>query len=113
MTPDQFAKLPRYAQREIDQLKRALRDLTAERDELRRQVAADPEGSNTFVDTYGVRPDQPLGECPLIRFDTAHGPLTARLGRSEKGHLQVSSSNGGLTVSPVASNVVEIQVAKR
>ena len=105
--PANLAKLPRWAQQEIDRLKR-------NEEHYLKKLNAGPEDSDTFADPYASG-KRPLGRGTLIEFvlgQNKHGRDQSVRVRTEQLRdgtvlLNVSGSDG-LTVYPRASNSIEI-----
>lgn len=116
ITPEQLARLPKYARDRITQLERNLAYAQA-------KLATGPEDSNTFADPYYGTVPRPLGQDSTIEFrldsydDKRHHDqvIQARVDRSRHpephSYLYV---NGGdsLLVEPQSSNVVRIRLAR-
>jgi hypothetical protein len=100
-TPEQFSKLPKYAQNRIVKLEQ---DLAA----AHRRLAEGPEDSRVFLDPSNRTP-RPLGVSPTVRF-YPHGRtgdyIDVRV--DEPGFIAVRTS-GHLLLSTVASNGVEVR----
>ena len=101
------ARLPRWAQEKIRNLRRERNDAVKRADEVRR--ATDPADSNALLDYYDEIPIG-LGNRPvwfrldgesLVHCRVEHGKLVVH--GSQPGH-------GALNVQPMSSNVVYIVV---
>lgn len=108
MTPEErdvrFAKLPKWAQAEVDRL---TRDVAY----WKRKATAGPEGSNTFIDAFPAEERTPLGDSPQIAFtfgDRWHDMFRVRLDERE---LYVSGGDG-LLIQPQSSNVVRLRIGR-
>jgi hypothetical protein len=89
---------------EIDLLRRDLEG-------LRRQVAADPEGSDVFANPYGT--PQPLGSGTVISFSAAGKPTEGFIAELGPDGLVVRTQTGGrarLGVFPGAANEVTLRI---
>lgn len=103
--PERMAKLPVYAQDEINQSRRRIEELTAELEAL---VAPD-NAVSTHADPHADRP-KPIGDNPVVRHRLADG---SQVEVSYHPHKVVVSANGNsfhqrLIVVPQVSNVVEV-----
>jgi hypothetical protein len=100
-TPEQFARLPKWAQREIEQLNGNV-------DHWKAKAQIGPEGSNTFVDS-GLNDEKPLGHGPRIRFQ-----LGDRWDEKVEAHIEGDflTIHGGhaLEIQPVSSNVARVRL---
>lgn len=111
--PSKVNKLPVWAQDLVWKLTREIQEkdkLLAARD---KELAADPDGSNTFVVTYGIsgQPDRPLGKSPLLGFrlrDDARS-YEFRVQLVSDGGLVVDAIGGGLSIEPNVSNSVTVR----
>lgn len=101
------SKLPKWAQQEIDRLKR---DLTDALDE----IAAGPEDSDTFANPYSNAP-RPLGKEPTIEFVLDNSDMfRTRVVRVRKDGDRLYVNGGDLlTIYPRSSNSLEIAVVQR
>lgn len=105
VTPDRLAKLPVYAQDEINMSRRVIAELAAELEAL---VAPD-QAVTTHADPHAERP-KPIGDNPIVRHRLADG---SRVEVRYHPHKVVVSANGNsvhqrLIVVPQVSNVVEV-----
>lgn len=105
VTPDRLAKLPVYAQDEINMSRRVIAELAAELEAL---VAPD-QAVTTHADPNADRP-KPIGDNPIVRHRLADG---SQVEVSYHPHKVVVSANGNsfhqrLIVVPQVSNVVEV-----
>jgi hypothetical protein len=90
---------------EINRLRRDLED-------MRRRVAADPEGSDVFADPYGA-PPLPLGSGTVISFSATGKPTEGFIAELVGEDLIVRTQTSGrarLGVFPGASNEVTLKV---
>lgn len=107
------ARLPKWAQDELNHLRNRVETLT-------KMANAGPEDSNTFASHLGSQVQRPLGADPMIDFYLDEvkcfrpGHLSARVTeRYGSKHLEIMSNGGGaLIIEPFSSNVVAIQVLK-
>lgn len=98
------AKLPKWAQREIDRLESDVRHYRA-------RLAAGPEDSDTFADPYSDGARRPLGKGTLIEF--TFGPGWAdKIQASLDGDTLRIRGGSGLAVYPSASNSINIKVTR-
>lgn len=115
-TPEQIAKLPRWAQRHIDTLERNLA-AARERIAIGKGLGV---GTNTFAEPY-AQPPLPLGRDVTVRFlfggDLNRSYIDAALteaiefpdGRVIRAPALRVMSSDALAVSPQSSNVVEVR----
>ena len=105
---DRLAKLPVYAQDEINMARRYIAELEAELSAL-----VDPDHSaTTHVDPHADRP-KPIGDNPTVRHRLADGseievtchPHKVTVSASEK------SFNQRMVIVPQVSNVVDVVLA--
>lgn len=103
-TPEEFARLPKYAQHRIVKLEN---DLAA----AHRRLAIGPEESRVFLDPHNRTP-RPLGESPKLRFypHGKAGPYIDVEMLYESGVVLRTSSV--LLVSPTHSNRLEVRSAE-
>lgn len=115
MTPEQLKKLPKYAQNEIERLRR---DNDALRDEI---AKAETGETNTWLRRFrgNGRDDVGLPPNSQIRFDLANTVETyvdVQVMKSSRylaqEHLQIMASDV-LYVRSMASNLVAIEVPDR
>jgi hypothetical protein len=107
--PANLAKLPRWAQQEIERLTRNEAHYAA-------KLRAGPEDSDTFADPYSDSARRPLGRGTTIEFVLGQDRFgrDKRINvRTEAQHdgtvvLDVSGSNSRIAVLPRASNSIEI-----
>lgn len=106
MTPEQEARLPVYARREVERLRRDLAEARADA-ALRVEHEA---GAGAWVNPYGAFPRAVAGRYERVRFAKE---LDARrwldVHRDSAGLFEVMVS-GGLTIHPQVSNVIRIEV---
>lgn len=110
ITDEQMAKLPKYAQSEIE----VLRSNVAS---LERKLSAGPEDSNAFLDPYRDAP-RPLGKDPVIQFrDTPDDSLAGFTVQFKDGELRVQgmapAHDDYLAVLPMSGNYVAIRHVKK
>src|SRR5215472_9545016 len=87
-----MARLPKWAQREIETLQMRL----AEHQQRIAELSAGPENSNVIVSDYGY-PDRLLGRDTRIRFLLGwDGYIEVRHSRDDPGSLEVRASGTGL-----------------
>lgn len=108
VAPERLAKLPVYAQDEINASRRVIAELAAELEAL---VAPD-QAVTTHADAHADRP-KPIGDNPTVRHRLADG---SEVQVNCHPHKVVVSVNGNsfhqrLIVVPQASNVVEVILA--
>jgi len=118
---EKLARLPQWAQREIERLRRELASQQARIAEL----TAGPENSDTVADPYAAmhspaRKPFPLGNGTTVQFkmgpDASNDLHAAVIDRGQGRVLEVRSpggSGGRMAVRPVASNVVQIAMDAR
>jgi hypothetical protein len=100
--PDQFRRLPKWAQREINRLQNEV-------DWWKAKATVGPNESNTFAE----RGEKPLGIDPTVIFhidehrDRLGDSIEARL---EGNRLRLVTPNGMLSIHPHASNVAYVTV---
>jgi hypothetical protein len=109
-SPEQIAKLPKWAQRHIRLLEQ---NLASER----KRLARGPADSDTFASPYGNTP-QPLGRHTLIRLALFGGDLHARyidvrtdVDHRKQPHVYVMASDG-LLIEPQSSNTVRLRLIR-
>ena len=109
---DAVARLPKWAQAEIETLQMRLAG-------HKRQIAelsAGPDDSNVLVSNYGY-PDRLLGRDTRIRFLLGwDGYIEVRHSRDDPGSLEVRASGtglkGALHVIPQSSNAVRVRIGE-
>lgn len=105
-----LSRLPVWAQQRIEALERDV-------NYWRSQAEEGPENSNTFVHSYtdrGENGGQPLGENTDIRFELDEG--REFLVHIESGALQIYAgglTGGDISVRPMSSNTVRLEIVKR
>lgn len=103
------ARLPVWAQREIERLERDLASARA-------KLAVGPEDSDTFADPYSAD-RRPLGRGTTIEFvlDDDRDRIRVRLDQDSRGrvYLDVNASSSCLTLQPRSSNAIEITTEGR
>lgn len=101
---EQRARLPKWAQQEIDRLERDL-------DDARAKLSAGPEDSDTFADPYSEQARRPLGQGPTIMFKLGErNEIRCRVEHDHRGraYLDVNASSGRLAILPRAGNSCEM-----
>lgn len=107
MIPEQFAKLPKFAQIELSLLREKVGRLEAEVEWLRDENRVKVEASNTVV-TEGIHNDTALTPFSSVEFqmddDSKHwkNSVTVRVNRDGKS-VEVQGS-GPLLIAPHVSN---------
>jgi hypothetical protein len=104
-------RLPVWAQDLINGKDMEIGRLRRDLEGLRRQVSADPEGSDTFADPYGT--PQPLGSGTVISFSASGEPTEGFIAELAENGLMVrtqTSMRTRLGVMPGASNEVAIVI---
>lgn len=102
--PERLAKLPVYAQDEINQSRRRIEELTAELEAL---VAPD-HAVSTHADPSGALP-KPVGDYPELRHRFANGDEMRLELLPHKIHLWSVSAGGRYpVVVPVVSNALDV-----
>lgn len=103
-----IARLPQWAQRELENLERTVAY-------LRGKLAEGPENSDTFVDHLGAERRTPLGQRPRISFHleepgeagwNAHGSVEAHTLEVRGRRVLALTGQPGLQVLPRSSNQV-------
>lgn len=107
-----MARLPKWAQREIETLQMRL----AEHQQRITELSAGPENSNVIVSDYGY-PDRLLGRDTRIRFLLGEdGYIEVRHQRSNPGILEIVSGGAGLKgalhITPQVSNAVRVRIGE-
>jgi len=106
-TPEQFDRLPKWAQMEMKRL-------IADRAFFAAKLAAGPEDSDTFADPTFDETKRPLGAGTTIEFDLADAGdrqdrLRCRTDATHKGRKYLDVHGGdSLLVVPQAANAVRI-----
>lgn len=105
--PERLARLPVYAQDEINQSRRRIEELTAELDAL---VAPD-NAVSTHADPHADRP-KPVGDYPSLRHRMADGTEVNLDLLPHKIHLWTSGASHWYTpvMSPSSGNAWDIVV---
>jgi hypothetical protein len=104
--PSRVNRLPVWAQDLVWTLCQEIES----RDKL--QEAKAPDGSNTWVVTYGIGgPDRPLGKSPVIGFQAPHVCDIHAQVRPD-GSVEVSAIGGYLAILPTSGNTVVLQRSK-
>lgn len=114
-TPEQLAKLPKWAQRYIGVQQTYISNLNAHIDEL----SEGPEDSDTFVEHYSSYPNRPLGKAPIIKFqlggDGNWNNLNARVHEAHDGtkFLNIMSTGSMVSVRPRSGNTFDVYLETR
>jgi hypothetical protein len=110
LTPEQLARLPRYAQDHIAWQAMRLRDA----DKAIAGLRAGPDGSNVLIEHYGDSPDHQLGINTEVCFRLAtagHPDGKIRVSHG-LGVIEVACSDGALHVTPQSSNVIRVRIGE-
>lgn len=106
-TPEQFAKLSKWAQSHIESLERKTSDDAKVIERL-----SDPGSignTDTLVYSYGIRPDVKLEKGSVIQFKLPGDDIECSV---RNAYLYVTSNHDSLIVQPQSSNVVRIRVGE-
>lgn len=103
------ARLPKWAQAELSDLRRRLDRAEDERDDLREGVVG-PEDTDTHADPYGSTPIN-LPKGGLVSFRIGYGPEDEIHAHVTDDGLEVRGLRA-LSITPSASNVVVIGVRR-
>lgn len=108
MVAENFDRLPKWAQRRIEQLEASV-------DYLKAQATIGHDESDTFVVQSLIDNDKPLGKRPTVRFfvrpDEGHWRNSIDVMLTRNGTLQVVGADG-LRVLPRASNLIELELGR-
>lgn len=99
-TTEQFDRLPKWAQQEINRLTLRLR-------EANKRLSAGPEDSNVFADPYSDNPT-PLGRDALVKFVVGDGSGDVIIVRRAGNGIYVQGHKG-IIMRAQASNTVHVQ----
>lgn len=106
--PEQFEKLPKWAQGHIRVLEQ---NLARERERL----MAGPANSDTIAEPFAAAP-KALGKRPLVRFELAgeHAYLDVRLDEDYKGHpFAYLMGSNSIAIEPQSSNTCRVRLVPR
>ena len=109
LTPEQFARLPKYARDELTRLRYELGVARHNIKALRENSFPSAGNDMSIRIRYALGNDQPidLHSRAIVEFDVEGGVATASIRR---GRLHISTGDGGLIIRPASSNVAEISV---
>jgi hypothetical protein len=94
-------KLPKYAQDELNRLRRDLAHAHA-------KLEAGPEDSDTFADPY-LHP-RPLGKGESVEFRlNPQRKVRVRIAQTHRGPELDINADSGLSIEPVAANAIRIR----
>jgi hypothetical protein len=108
LTPEQLARLPKYAQSEIMYLTRALEQALA-------KLQEGPEEANAFLNPYRNDYRKPLGQDVTIQFGDEDGVHFVVKHESDKARLDVIAYGDHVDrmyVAPRGGNCVHVGVGK-
>lgn len=110
-TPEQFNRLPKWAQVEIQRLERNAADATRN---YETSLATGEDRSPVRIQRHSGLPIG-LASHEVIEFDTEHGVVDVRLssGRSERPTVEITARRGSLVIRPWVSNVALVEVDPR
>ena len=113
-TPEQIARLPKWAQEYIGRTESKLAQSERELSELKGGTLENPDQQKFYVERYGGEPFW-LPQYGTLKFSenpTADNPradFQFRESDSDLGGVKImSSARGRLVVTPTASNVIEV-----
>ena len=106
MTPEQFCKLPKYAQ---DEIEAARRMIASQKDEIELLTEGRPHDETIVVDPYGHY--VPVGNV-TIEFTLGPGERQQLTARIENNRLLINA-DGPVNVRPEASNAFSIEIPLR
>lgn len=110
-TPEQLARLPKWARDHVDSLTRQ-RDNAVER---MTEALAGPEDSDTLADPY-MDPPRRLGVGTTVRFQLGErwdAYVDGRVDRDRFGVRLYLNGGPALNVLPRSSNVIEVELRER
>lgn len=108
-----FARLPKWAQRELKRLESSV-------DYYKAKLEVGPEGSDTFFDA-GPETQQPLGEGVSVTFYTdpeqtastyGKGAIQAHVVQRSSGRRLEIRASDGLVVRAVSSNMISVETSE-
>lgn len=108
LTPEQLARLPKYARDHIAYLERDLEHAHA-------KIQEGPEGANAFLEPYSDSYRKPLGKNVCVQFGDDDGVHFVVKHEADKGRLDIIAYGDHVDrmyVAPRGGNCVHVGVGK-